>query len=961
MAVAPYPHIEMHVRDDSIYEGYTPSILPLDRPLHMIRAAKGKPGVVTWCPTYSVAVRLFGAETFNKNSKFWSEDSYFLMETLKSNGAFIMRCAEEAAVSASVYLECGVKENADIPQWQRNAITGTFVLNDDGSRVRINKNGDPCEQITEEDADAIKYNETTDTAIVIGKEYWVRTFSEYIYKALKAAVAPRNMVVYKGTGTPVITKVNSTEVFSDPDEVYYSIDTNAGQTIYTVVPDGAELDPSKYYATLKYSEYEAKVVAEGEDISDSVYFERSANIAAGYDYVDLTSVIDAVPGDKIDGGDIFHPVKGTGYVVTTDTEPVEGKTYYLMNDQGEYTPATVDMGFDPDAGLYYEAVETTTLKFIGNAGTVYEKVGKYEIGEYEPQATIPGVKLVWRAVLRNKNDDRPDDSAEVTTSEGFTWYPMACLKANNPGTWGNSFGIRMFFDKSKNSLAGVIQNGAVKYSVSPMELAEDATEPAAIVDTYGEQIVVGTVKEKVIDPSSELDISLKELIPAHYRDSHQLPCKITFIPENFDAVGKIVMKAELKAKEAINALYPELFKDGVTTFVDDLIEDATEGLVDGTEGAGHMANVVSCFASDRKPYFASCVVGTYDEAADAANPVTSCIDMNDDSVAYMKGGDDGDISDAAIERYQRGYIDSMIAGDQEYLVDYLRCPYNSLLDTGVSLKTKKKYLDFMGARDNLTVFLTPQQIWKNADGSEPALLTRYEDESIGASLRSYGLLMREDVENATEANRCIIFLSGGYNSNHTTNKSKLVPMTYWVALKNAKYLNKTYIDKEAVELPNSQIDCFDQGVVWTAASEETRSRVWNAGLNYPQYGDMDVIHFASVRSIYRYDTSVLCDMGTVRAVTFCKDIIRKEWAIWAGSKRFADDLNARITKALNEKLAAMLNRKYHFKVKVYQTDEDKKYGYVRHVDLELEAAGQNRVWIATIICKREGFDASAED
>ena len=124
---------------------------------------------------------------------------------------------------------------------------------------------------------------------------------------------------------------------------------------------------------------------------------------------------------------------------------------------------------------------------------------------------------------------------------------------------------------------------------------------------------------------------------------------------------------------------------------------------------------------------------------------------------------------------------------------------------------------------------------------------------------------------------------------------------------------------------------------------------------------MDVIHFASVRSIYRYDTSVLCDMGTVRAVTFCKDIIRKEWAIWAGSKRFADDLNARITKALNEKLAAMLNRKYRFNVKVYQTDEDKKYGYVRHVDLELEAAGQNRVWIATIICKRENFDANAEE
>ena len=124
---------------------------------------------------------------------------------------------------------------------------------------------------------------------------------------------------------------------------------------------------------------------------------------------------------------------------------------------------------------------------------------------------------------------------------------------------------------------------------------------------------------------------------------------------------------------------------------------------------------------------------------------------------------------------------------------------------------------------------------------------------------------------------------------------------------------------------------------------------------------MSGIHYASVRSIYRYDTSVLCDLGTVRAVTFCKDIIRSEWTVWAGSKRKSDDLNARITKKLNDRIAAMLNGKYTASVRVFQTDVDKKYGYVRHVELELESPAQNRVWLATIICKREGFDPNAED
>lgn len=744
MSTAPYPHVSIGVRDDSIYTPTITEILPLNKPLYMMRAQKGPIGVPVWCESYTVAARVFGEDTFNKRSKYFSEQAYFLLKTLPSNGAFIMRVADDTASLAKVTFQLGVsKEEVNVKQWLRDG-NGRFVLELDGSKIPV-KAGDNGEAV--------------------------------------------------------------------------------------------EVDP--------------------EDL----------------------------------------------------------------------------VGGEPKA----------------------------------TQATIKGKKLVWRAVQSVKITD------ETTDSNAFTWYPMIDIVAENPGEWGEKFGLKLVFDESSNSVGGTIGNGAVTYTLAPVQLIGDDVTPTAITDAYGQTSVSGVVRPDVVDPDSGVDLTIDKRLVGSYSGKQALPIKVTIHSKNWAIVGKQLMEAELKAREAVGKLYGKVMSDWLITDADgkvtidgddankysvqlfvDKVLDKLATAADLGEETGYMANVVDCRDPANTPYFASCVVGATDPdvAADERVEVAKVQLADSSSPFYLGGGTDGVITDIAVEKMIRKQIEAVIGQTQEYLIDYARCPFNAIYDTGVSVATKKSYLSLLSARDSVVVNVTPQQVWKKQDETKPGVLSRFDDESIGSALRAYAWLMKEDVINGTEACRAKIFLHTGYTADH----DGPVASTLWQAIRDAQYLNRDYIAKEAKELPNSDVDTWTS-LSWTANSEDTRSRCWNAGLNYVQYYTMKNYHYASVRTVYRYETSILVDAGVVNAMTFMKDIIRRSWATFAGSTRPAAELNLAITEDLQERFSYMLNGKYAFSVNVYQTDEDVKLGYARHVDVELIAPGTNRVWQATIICRREGFTA----
>ena len=997
MAVEPFPHVEMHVRDESIYEAPVTQVTPLHKPIYMMRTQKGDVGVPVWCPTYMDAVRKFGAETFNTRSKFYSEQAYFLLKTFSfGQGAWIMRTAEETAKAARAFLEVGVLED-EVRQWKRNSITGKFVLNDLGEKIAIDISGNDITDASgnvilavKEGEEVYEYTRCMDANLVAdkleSKLYAARLFSKYNYAPVTEAVATKDEVLYKGAGEPVATKVKFDDVdTSRTDVIYFTAEISsvgASTTItYSPVAIGAEKKAAETYYTLAYEEYEAYIVHVGDAVDFGTFYRRSPDLYGAYEYVTFNgSTLNGVAvqaGDAVDvDGNVSRPVKSVGYNPTEDAAPVDGKEYYLLDGES-YAKADVAAGFDP-AQTYYEQVEVEVLEFKGNIGSaLYIQSEKLSAGDAVPQATVSGVRLIWRVIQRNAADERAVDSAEPTQSDvkdsngnlkRVTWYPVMSVIADNPGSWGEKFGYRFFYDAAQNTIAGIMQNGAVTYTVAPVELYEGETTPRDVYDAFGQTAVTGVMKENVVDAISGLDLTMGRLLDLHYIDDYQLPVDTIFIPQTFETVGRILMNAEVRGRDAAKRLYPELVADDVLSiFVDDVLGlepgAADESAVAAKADAGYMANVVSCVGPSGVPYFAADCVSSIDSSFSEA------VDLKSSNAFYLGGGEDGDIEDWDIEMYIRRYIDAFINGTHQYLVDYLRCDYNCIFDVGFSLETKKKLLEFMNYRDNLMVFLTPQSTMKYQIDTivagnpvkqvmSPEQLTQFEEESIGAMLRTYALLMIDDVENNTGANRCAIFLSSGINTDHQ-DLHGLTPFTLWCATKYAKFLNGTSIKGAPIE-DNSIVDCFDK-VAWTAFADNTRSRIWNAGLCYPQYMNRTEIQVAALRTVYRYDTSVLCDIGTAMAVTFAKDIIRDEFPHWVNSDREASDLNSRIAKKLSERAEHAFAGRYMTTFNVYQTAEDMKLGYVRHVDLELTANAANRVWKATIICKRAGFDASAED
>ena len=132
--VKPYPHYEINVIDNSIYTPQYDEVLPIHRPVYVMKTQEGPVGIPVWCESYTKAANIFGAQTFNEGNKtYFSPQAFFLKNTFTYNGAFIVRAADASATVANAILEA-VVEKYNVPQYQRNA-DGSFILDEAGELI----------------------------------------------------------------------------------------------------------------------------------------------------------------------------------------------------------------------------------------------------------------------------------------------------------------------------------------------------------------------------------------------------------------------------------------------------------------------------------------------------------------------------------------------------------------------------------------------------------------------------------------------------------------------------------------------------------------------------------------------------------------------------------------------------------------------------------------------------------
>lgn len=126
-----YPHYEINVKDNSIYNVSVDENLPVHRPLYILRTQEGKAGVPIWCADRTAVAKNFGEQTLNlSNPKYRSLQTYFISKTMSNpeggNGAFIVRAIDESAKAAAIVLEAHVKR-AEIIQYEMDS-SGNRVI-----------------------------------------------------------------------------------------------------------------------------------------------------------------------------------------------------------------------------------------------------------------------------------------------------------------------------------------------------------------------------------------------------------------------------------------------------------------------------------------------------------------------------------------------------------------------------------------------------------------------------------------------------------------------------------------------------------------------------------------------------------------------------------------------------------------------------------------------------------------
>ena len=509
-----------------------------------------------------------------------------------------------------------------------------------------------------------------------------------------------------------------------------------------------------------------------------------------------------------------------------------------------------------------------------------------------------GIELKW--VARPLADGETIKNLTVKTvgtgATSYTVYPILAVKATSVGEYANDIGIKLFVDLDNIDDVLAVNVGSLPYSFGVVKKTYGQDTVSAVLSNLQNSTESFVAKENQQDTRTARNVSFDDIIGNYYDD---LPFEVQLYSDNIKAVGELVQAVE----------------------DDDTLTDP------------YLVNLTEPYNINNVPY--THVVMSEDDDA---------ITLNDSRIVYMEGGADGDISDDTIETLTRQYLKDLIYPE---LLDQPRYPFTHIIDTGVAIETKYAYIDFLSVHDAFKVVLSTQ----NANLGR--FNTKAEDLSTGSALYARCLLNPESTIKGTECCRAEVYQQAGYLANSTY--KGIIPSTLDVCAKKSLYNSTEVITGTPTGLPRSEISVFKEWN-WTPCDADHKQRSWDNGLNYFQHYDMTSVHWPAMRSVYRYDTSVLSSAHFTDAVVFVKHIVRRNWSEFAGVELPFEVLKARAESAVMGDLAYSLNGFYKAEVEFSQSEEEAKIGYISHCTIKLWGNPQQRIWKIDVECYRNGFD-----
>jgi hypothetical protein len=260
-----------------------------------------------------------------------------------------------------------------------------------------------------------------------------------------------------------------------------------------------------------------------------------------------------------------------------------------------------------------------------------------------------------------------------TPTPGTTSYNIMLINDIYPGKDGNRFGFNFYRDIEAYDSNFIDEIKAMMYTFKPKKKVYNNVQVTPMLDKYNSVFNNFSLKENTIDPNTNIELSIDKVLDNKY--------------DNFNY--EFVVNTEL-IKE-IGNLYL-----------------AKRQVIDGTETPGYIDGgilVDEPFMIDFinfKDFNGNPLIGTEKEAIEdqpGLNPITK------DTIIYLDGGKDGNKTDTTKEFLISEFCKATLFPD---ILNKAKYPITHIYDMGYTIDTKKKMLDFMAVRDDVSVTTVTQ-------------------------------------------------------------------------------------------------------------------------------------------------------------------------------------------------------------------------------------------------------------
>ena len=516
-----------------------------------------------------------------------------------------------------------------------------------------------------------------------------------------------------------------------------------------------------------------------------------------------------------------------------------------------------------------------------------------------------GYELKWSVRPLTLTGNKPEkiSTLKPTTygagEDAYTVYPILAVKAQNVGASGNNVGIKFFVEDTDIDITLATKVKSLPYSFGLVEktYGQDTVSPVrSDLDNVTENFVA---KPNQTDTRYARSVSFNEVMNNRYGDQ---PIDTYLYSDNIKAIGALIQAVETD---------------------NDTLTDP------------YLVNLAEPYDYNGTPY--KHVVLSEEDGS---------VYLNSTRILYLEGGADGDISDAAIEALTRQYLNDDIYPE---LKDQARYPFTHIVDTGVTIATKRAFIKYLGVNDAFKVILATQ------DCTSGRYNTLAEDLSLGQALYAAALVQPESTLKGTECCRAEIYMQAGKLADDSY--TGIVPTTLDVMMKKSSCESTESFGPLPQGLPSSEVDVFKEWN-WAPYNPAIKQNAWDCGLNYFQYYDRTSVHWPAMRTVYEEDTSVLTSAFFTDAVVFTKHAARYAWAKFAGVELPFANLAEQATAFTKRQLGRIMNTSnYTYDVSFTQSEEEAKIGYIAHCTITLTAPAQSRVWVIDIVCNRDGYNS----